>query len=151
LTAVVAIAALVAVANAGAYVQRHYLQKRYAGLDARDLLYIQANAFHDQRIGIAGFPIVYPFYGPDLDNRVKYLGVYAPDHSFGPPSTCPAWRRLLARGRYDLVVIEPQPLENTSRLIDWTISIPHSGLLLANGSGTTVRLPAQITDAGCPS
>lgn len=108
-------ACLVALAVAAGYpVQRHYLQRRYAdpGFAAPGL-----NAAFAWARDVSGARIAttstrqYPLFGADLSNRVQYVGVHTPHGGFVAPSTCRAWRRLLAAGDYDYVVASRDRLE----------------------------------------
>lgn len=148
LSAAVVIAGLLAVTNAGWFVQRDYLRDRYTGPDPRDQLAHVANLIRGERIGVAGFPMEYPFYGLRLDNQVEFIGVSARNHSFGPPRTCESWRRELVTGRYRYVVVEPQPVVDTKALLVWTASIPGSRVVMINRAGTMVSLPRHIE--ACP-
>lgn len=61
-----------------------------------------------KRIGLAGLgfgPVVYPMFGPRLRNEVEYVGPVI-DGMLRPYLRRSRFARALARGRYDLVVVQ---------------------------------------------
>jgi hypothetical protein len=71
-----------------------------------------AQTIRNARIGIAGFFSQYPFYGPDLSNRVQFIGDEDADGSFAPARDCTQWRELVDAGRFDYVVVAPYAAQN---------------------------------------
>lgn len=149
LVAALTVAGLLVAGGAGAVVQRHYVRQRFAASDRLDTLFAWAGTVHGQRIGVVGYPRMYPFFGPRLDNQVAYVGVAAPDRSFAAPTTCRGWRSALAAGGYGYLVIEPLAFEHTTRLLDWTTSLPGARVVRSNPAGTVISIPNTVTIAGC--
>jgi Glycosyltransferase family 87 len=137
---------------AGFFVQRHYLEHRYAGF--LQALGLPSEMAHT-RIGVLGITTSYPLYGGDLSNRVIYIGRHGPHGSFTREPSCAAWRRAVNAGRFRYLVIAPvtspdlpaqapkaPPIEAT-----WTDAVP----LRRIGRLTTIyRIDRPLDPAGCP-
>src|SRR5581483_9262925 len=149
LVAIVAAAAVLVAGNAGWFVQRDYLRHRYAGTGGRNQLARVGNGIHGQPVGVAGYPIEYPFFGPKLRNPVGFIGTSGPDHAFVPPPTCTAMLRAIAAGHYRYVVLEPQRGVNTFAMTIWTRTIPGTKVVFATGAGVVLAVPARIPTS-CP-
>jgi hypothetical protein len=107
----------------GYHGQRHYLATRYQpGLEpAADnpgfratpqwrRLQTWALGVRDASIGVVGPPAAfgqYVFYGPDLSNRVRYIGEPTPHGGLRPIGDCASWLRAIDRGGYRYVVVTP--------------------------------------------
>jgi hypothetical protein len=114
-----ALAALVVAAVALGYpVQRHYLNHRFANLTAAtsvpgmnlDDPYRWARGVTDSRIGLAGTTAGfagYGFYGPDLSNKVIYLGEDGPHGAFNAIPTCEGFREAVNAAELDYLVTSP--------------------------------------------
>jgi hypothetical protein len=114
-----ALAALaVAVIALGYPVQRHYLNHRFANLSAAtsipgmslDDAYRWARGIRDSRIGLAGTTAGfagYGFYGPDLSNRVVYLGEAGPHGAYNAIPTCEGFRAAVDAADLDYLVTSP--------------------------------------------
>jgi hypothetical protein len=114
-----ALAALAVAAVALGYpVQRHYLNHRFANLTAEtsipgmslDEAYRWARGVRDARIGLAGTTAGfagYGFYGPDLSNRVIYLGEPGPHGAFDAIPTCAGFRAAVNAAGLDYLVTSP--------------------------------------------
>jgi hypothetical protein len=113
------LAALVVATIALGYpVQRHYLNHRFAnlsaatsvpGMDLNDA-YRWARGVRDSRIGLAGTTAGfagYGFYGPDLSNRVFYLGELGPHGAFNAIPTCQGFREAVNTAELDYLVTSP--------------------------------------------
>ncbi|MBS1888819.1 MAG: hypothetical protein JSU06_16685 [Actinobacteria bacterium] len=115
-------AALAAVAVAavglGYPVQRHYLNHRFANLTAEtsipgmslDKAYRWARGVTGARIGLAGTTAGfagYGFYGPDLSNRVIYLGETGPHGAFNAIPTCGGFRAAVNAAEINYLVTSP--------------------------------------------
>lgn len=57
------------------------------------------------RIGITGEPGIAAFAGEQLGNRLTYLGRTTPQYGFEEFTDCRAWRRAVAAGRFDAIVV----------------------------------------------
>lgn len=79
-----AVAALVLFAllvGLGQLGQERFNDRRYVGLDP-SIDWINVNAPTDQRVGLAGEgvgPVIYPAFGPRLENDVEYIGPFVED------------------------------------------------------------------------
>jgi hypothetical protein len=114
-----ALAALAVAAVALGYpVQRHYLNHRFANLTAStsvpgmdlDAAYRWARGVRDSRIGLAGSTAGfagYGFYGPDLSNRVDYLGEPGPHGAYNAIPTCQGFRAAVNAAELDYLVTSP--------------------------------------------
>lgn len=114
-----ALAALALAAIALGYpVQRHYLNHRFANVSAAtsvpgmdlDDPYRWARGITDSRIGLAGTTAGfagYGFYGPDLSNKVIYLGEEGPHGAFNAIPTCEAFREAVNAAELDYLVTSP--------------------------------------------
>lgn len=109
--------ALVVVAI-GYPVQRDYLRDRFANTDSEasipgmrlDSAYRWARDVSDARIGLAGTTagfLGYGFYGTDLSNRVRYLGVEGPHGAFNAIPTCAEFRAAVNAADLDYLVTSP--------------------------------------------
>ncbi len=114
-----AVAALAVAAIALGYpVQRHYLNHRFANLTADtsipgmdlDDAYRWARGVTDARIGLAGTTAGfagYGFYGPDLSNRVVYLGEKGRHGAYNAIPTCQGFRAAVNGENLDYLVTSP--------------------------------------------
>ncbi|HEU4393776.1 MAG TPA: hypothetical protein VFR04_09115, partial [Solirubrobacterales bacterium] len=107
-----------AVVAVGYPVQRHYLDERFRNEVADesipgmhlDSAYRWARGIEDSRIGLAGTSAgfaQYGFYGPDLSNRVVYLGARGPHGAFNAIPTCSAFRVAVNAAELDYLVTAP--------------------------------------------
>ncbi len=149
--------ALVLAVGIGYPVQRHYLEQRYEdptfttpGLNAA---FAWARNISDARIATTSTR-QYPLFGTDLSNHVQFIGEERPHGGFEPPTTCPAWRRLLNDGAYDYVVttrdrLEPgkPPYPPQAR---WTAS-PGARVVLRKPPTVIFKLTAPLSPSSCPS
>src|SRR5262249_41279150 len=118
-------AAVLALAVAGRFVQRDYLDQRYSstapdyptteqpsvelgqGLGAA---YDWARTTHDQKVALSGTMgalFQYGLWGPDSSNDVRYVGHRGAHGSFTEIPECPEWIGALHDGNYDYVVTTP--------------------------------------------
>ncbi|MEK6250546.1 MAG: hypothetical protein AABM43_01175 [Actinomycetota bacterium] len=91
----------------GWFLQRSYLSHRYDGEDFRsaglNAAFEWANDQREQRIATT-LPIQYPLIGPDLSNRVTFVGRQHDDAGFTLIRGCRPLRAALAAGDYRFVV-----------------------------------------------
>jgi hypothetical protein len=108
----------IAVIAIGYPVQRDYLRDRFANTDPEasipgmhlDAAYRWARNVDDARIGLAGTTagfLDYGFYGTELSNRVRYLGVKGPHGSFNAVPSCAAFRAAVNEADLDYLVTSP--------------------------------------------
>jgi hypothetical protein len=92
------------------YADKHYTKSTlFLGEGGPQKAYDFARRQHDKRIGIVGSSEIifgqYGFYGGDLSNHVKYIGVPGPDGTYRLATTCEAFRREINAGDYDYVIM----------------------------------------------
>jgi hypothetical protein len=154
-------AALVALVVAIGYpVQRDYFRDRYAHFDGMDLAraYRWAERTEGRRIGLAGTTagfLQYGFYGPDLSNRVLYLGDIGPHGAFNAIPTCRAFRAAVNAAGLDYLVTSP--FLNFIHPSD-PVRSPEAGWLggqralrpiIRQGGVTVWRVGGRLDPAGC--
>jgi hypothetical protein len=150
-----------AVVAIGYPVQRDYLRDRFTHFDPSmnlDTAYRWANGVSDARIGLvgttAGF-LGYGFYGPDLSNRVRYLGVEGPDGAFNAIPTCRRFRDSVNRADLDYLVTAPflnfihpeDPLPSPETA--WLRGEPAVEVVNRDGPVTVWRVRGRLDPAGC--
>ena len=75
-----------------------------------DSAYRWARGVSDARIGLAGTTagfLEYGFYGTDLSNRVRYLGVEGPHGAFNAIPSCSEFRAAVNAADLDYLVTSP--------------------------------------------
>jgi hypothetical protein len=98
--------------------QRHYLEHRFENTAAGEGIpgmglnsaYRWAQGVEGARIGLAGTTAGfagYGFYGPDLSNRVIYLGEPGPHGAYNALPTCQAFRGAVDEADLDYIVTAP--------------------------------------------
>jgi hypothetical protein len=108
----------IAVVAIGYPVQRDYLRDRFLNADAEasipgmhlDSAYRWARGVNNSRIGLAGTTagfLEYGFYGTDLSNRVRYLGVEGPHGAFNAIPSCSEFRAAVNAADLDYLVTSP--------------------------------------------
>lgn len=148
---VVALGVLVIVLGAGFAAARHYLAHRYRYTSARlaatdprrralKRTFTLAQSWHGERVGIAGMDLQYPLYGADLSDVVAPLGVRTAHGGLRAPDSCAEWRRSVATGRFDILVVAPADSAQTTAPPEagWLRTDPAVHPLLVAGDGVTV-------------
>ena len=122
----------------GWQLQKIYRENRYAHPDrlmfadfpgGRPLgrAYVWARRVEDARIAVFGPYHQYPFYGPNLSNRIRYLLRRGANGDLERIASCREWTRALGQGRFDYLVITPvhYPWEAGGALpeLEWTRSM----------------------------
>jgi len=108
----------IAVIAIGYPVQRDYLRDRFLNADSEtsipgmhlDSAYRWAQGVSDARIGLAGTTagfLEYGFYGTDLSNRVRYLGIEGPRGAFNAIPSCSEFRAAVNTADLDYLVTSP--------------------------------------------
>ena len=98
--------------------QRDYLRDRFANADPQtaipgmrlDSAYRWARGVEDARIGLAGTSVGFlqhGFYGTDLSNQVRYLGVEGPRGAFNAIPECEEFRTAVNAAELDYLVTAP--------------------------------------------
>jgi hypothetical protein len=146
---------------AGYSLQRDYLRDRYsAGIPWAELdaSYHWAEGVSNARIGLTGTTagtLQYGYYGPDLSNRVVYLGEHGPHDAFNPIPDCAAFHEAVNDANLDYLVTSP--FLNYVRLSE-PIESPEARWLrgseaveaIETSAGVTVwRVLARLDPAAC--
>jgi hypothetical protein len=155
-----------AVVAIGYPLQRDYLQERFANSDpdtaipgmGLDSAYRWTRDVNDARIGLvgttAGF-LGYGFYGTELSNRVRYLGVEGPHGAFEPIPGCAGFRAAVNDA--DLRYLVTAPFLNFIHPGD-PIRSPEAGWLRGeravapierSGPVTVWRIRGRLDPDGC--
>ena len=150
--AVLCVAALVA----GYRVQRSYLEDRYAepsfttpGLDAafawtRDLADTSIATTTTRQ---------YPFWGTDLSNRVRFVGVERPSGGFVRPRGCAAFRRTVneLRPRYLVASLDrDEPGSEFPVEAAWVEGDPAAEVVLRRAPAVVFELDGPLATGACP-
>ena len=161
-TVVAAFAALaIAVVAIGYPVQRDYLRDRFADFDPQmhlDTAYRWADRTEDARIGLAGTTagfLQYGFFGKDLSNRVRYLGMKGPEAAFNAIPTCREFRAAVNDADLDYLVTAPflnfihpsDPI--TSPEASWLREERAVRRLSRDGPVSVWRVVGTLDPAGC--
>ena len=147
-------------------VQRDYLEDRFRNEDpARsipdfklDSAYRWARDVEDSRIGLAGTTagfLQYGFYGTDLSNRARYLGVRGPHRAFNAIPTCAEFRAVVNDAELDYLVTSPfLNFLNPSNPVSspearWLRGEKAVVPIKRSGPVTVWRVQNQLNPAGC--
>ncbi len=163
-----ALAALAVAAIAIGYpLQRHYLEGRFANDGPRDTripgmdldsAYRWARNVEDARIGLAGTTAGfagYGFFGPDLSNRVVYLGESGPHGAFNAIPTCRGFRAAVDAADLDYLVTSPflnflhpgKPIESPEAR--WLRGEDAVRPILREGPVTVWKVSGELDPAAC--
>ena len=134
---------------------RHYLANRYAqptalGTAVQAPIYQWAHHVHHEQIGIDGFLQQYPLYGPNLSNKVQYIGHSGPRGKFGEYAACSSWQRSVLTARYRYVVIAPT-FDSTPDppQVAYALALPGAKVALHRQSAWVFDLSDLRNQAGC--
>jgi hypothetical protein len=156
-----------AVVAIGYPLQRDYLGDRFHNdgpADERlpgyglDFAYPWAQDVHDARIGLAGTTagfLGYGFYGPDLSNRVVYIGEDGPQGAFNAIRTCRRFRAAVDDADLDYLVTSPflnflesdRPVPSPEA--GWLRGAPQVEPLERSGEFTIWRVRGRLDPAAC--
>jgi hypothetical protein len=156
----------IAVVAIGYPVQRDYLQSRFLNADPEtsipgmhlDSAYRWARDVSDARIGLAGTTagfLGYGFYGTDLSNRVRYLGVEGPHGAFNPLPTCAEFRTAVNAAGLDYLVTAPflnfiEPSKPVSSPeARWLRGEPAVAPIERSGPVTVWRVRSRLDPSAC--
>jgi hypothetical protein len=154
------------VAAVGYPVQRDYLEDRFRNDDPEraipgmglDSAYRWAGGVQDARIGLAGTTagfLQYGFYGPDLSNRVRYLGAKGPHGAFNAIPSCGEFRAAVNDAGLDYLVTAPflnfiQPQEPIrSPEAGWLSGEPAVERIDRSGGTAIWRIRGRLDPGGC--
>jgi hypothetical protein len=161
--ATLAVSLVLAGIAAGYLGTRAYLRHRYVskyGPSAIYKVWRWARGLHHVHIalvGTFGFFFGYPIWGLDDSNRVVYIGRRGSHGSFGPITSCRAWRKAVNRGRYQYIVTTARAVFFTRQLVhspevDWTRTDPAARLVLfPNRAIQVFRLTGPLHPDRCIS
>jgi len=160
-------AALALASVAIAYpVQRDYLRDRYLNADPEtsipgmhlDSAYRWARGVRDARVGLAGTTagfLEYGFYGTDLSNRVRYLGIEGPHGAFDAIPTCRRFRAAVNAADLDYLVTAPflnfihpgEPIASPEA--GWLRGEPAVTPVVRSGPATVWKVLGRLDPAAC--
>jgi hypothetical protein len=160
------VALAIAVVAIGYPVQRDYLRDRFLNADAEtsipgmhlDSAYRWARDVSDARIGLAGTTagfLEYGFYGIDLSNRVRYLGIKGPHGAFNAIPDCRDFRAAVNAADLDYLVTSPflnfiEPSKPVSSPeAGWLRGEPAVVPVERSGAVTVWRIRGRLDPAGC--
>jgi hypothetical protein len=147
-------------------VQRDYLRDRFLNADAQasipgmhlDSAYRWARGVSNSRIGLAGTTagfLEYGFYGTDLSNRVRYLGVEGPHGAFNAVPSCFEFRAAVNAADLDDLVTSPflnfiepgKPISSPEAR--WLRGEPAAVPIQRSGPVTVWRVRGQLDPSSC--
>ncbi len=154
------------VAAIGYPVQRDYLGDRFANANPDtsipgmhlDSAYRWARDVSNARIGLAGTTagfLQYGFYGTDLSNRVRYLGIEGPHGAFNAIQTCAGFRAAVNAADLDYLITAPflnfiEPGEPVpSPEAGWLRGEPAAVPIERDGTVTVWRVQGRLDPRGC--
>ena len=138
-----------------------YFDSRYTDFEPEAGLaepYRWANGIEDAEIGLAGTTAgfrQYGFFGPDLSNRLTYIGRGAPAGGFDVIRTCPEFRRAVNDEDLDYLVTSPflnfnedrQPIYSPER--DWVADDSSLSRVVGPGPVEVWRVEGRLDPAAC--
>jgi hypothetical protein len=156
----------IAVVAIGYPVQRDYLRDRFLNADVEtsipgmhlDSAYRWARGISDARVGLAGTTagfLEYGFYGTNLSNRVRYLGVEGPHGAFNAIPSCSEFRAAVNAADLDYLVTSPflnfiepgKPV--TSPEARWLRGEPAVVPIQRSGPVTVWRIRGRLDPGAC--
>ena len=125
--------------------------------------YTYIRAQHDKRIGISGSGEIffgqYGYYGKDLSNTVRYIGVPGPHGAYRLATTCREFRRQINAGDYDYIVISQFTQDSPDAdfrypIRAWTKDEPNLKLVVQEPTITpqpdyVYKVLGKVDPAGC--
>jgi hypothetical protein len=148
------------------YADKHYTRSTlFLGEGGPQKAYDFARRQHDKRIGIVGSSEIifgqYGFYGSDLSNHVKYIGVPGPNGTYRLATTCRAFRREVNAGDYDYVIMSAATQDSSQAeywypIYDWVKDDPALKLVIAEPDivpqpDYVFRVDGKLDPSACPS
>ncbi len=101
-------------------------------------------------VAVSGFPLTYPFLGPDLANTLRVPHVITADGGFRGHADCAGYRTDLAEHEVATVAVllggpTPAPPE-----LAWAVSDPSARVLASTARGVVVALDGPADPSTCP-
>lgn len=131
-----------------------YESNRYRHPEATDIpghavLFAAAQEVRDTTVAVSGYPLTYPFLGPDLSNTLHVPGTFRHDGAYLPHTTCEGYRADLADAGATVAAAlvggpEPEPEE-----VRWLTTDPSASVLAQTSRGVVVRLDAPPDPTAC--
>ena len=94
----------------------------------------------------------FPLYGPDLSNRVRFVGHRGAHGAFSVIATCREWRQAVTSGRFRYVVTAPgiatDPIPPATA---WTKDDPAARQVVDAGGVAVFELTGPLDPNTCPS
>jgi hypothetical protein len=132
-------------------VGRGYERDRYTSTaHPESVAFSWADTVHGAHLGLSGVMQAYPFVGTDITNRVDHIGLHDADRVFVVPPTCAEWRRAVARGGYDYVVLGPVYLKGETRFADSWLDASAMTKVLTAPPYRVYRVVSRPDPATCP-
>ncbi len=146
------------------YADHHYTKSTlFLGEGGPQEAYDFARRQHDKRIGIVGSSEIifgqYGFYGGDLSNSVKYIGVPGPNGTYRLATTCEAFRREINAGRYDYLIMSEATQDSPQAeywypIYNWVKDDPALKLVIAEPNivpqpDYVFKVNGKLDPAGC--
>jgi hypothetical protein len=146
------------------YADKHYTKSTlFLGEGGPQKAYDFARRQHDKRIGIVGSSEIifgqYGFYGGDLSNHVKYIGVPGPNGTYRLATTCRGFRREINAGDYDYLIMseftqDSPAAEYSYPIYEWVKDDPALKLVLAEPTivpqpDYVFKVNGKLDPAGC--
>jgi hypothetical protein len=146
------------------YADHHYTKSTlFLGEGGPQEAYDFARRQHDKRIGIVGSSEIifgqFGFFGGDLTNRVKYIGVPGPDGTYRLATTCQAFRRQINAGDYDYLIMSKYTQDSPAAeywypIYDWVKDDPALKLVVAEPKivpqpDYVFKVDGKLDPAGC--
>jgi hypothetical protein len=148
------------------YADHHYTKSTlFLGEGGPQEAYDFARRQHDKRIGIVGSSEIifgqYGFYGADLTNHVKYIGVPGPNGTYRLATTCQSFRRQINAGDYDYLIMSESTQDSPAAeysypIYSWVKDDPALKLVVAEPKivpqpDYVFKVNGRLDPAGCPS
>jgi hypothetical protein len=148
------------------YADHHYSKSTlFLGEGGPQEAYDFARRQHDKKIGIVGSSEIifgqYGFYGADLTNHVKYIGVPGPNGTYRLATTCQSFRRQINAGDYDYLIMSESTQDSPAAeysypIYSWVKDDPALKLVVAEPKivpqpDYVFKVNGKLDPAGCPS
>jgi hypothetical protein len=137
----------------GYHAQRAFGRDRYRDTAERlQAAYGWARGVRSAPVAFTGMITGFPLYGPDLSNRVQFVGHHGPHEAFSVITTCREWRQAVDAGRFRYVVTAPgiasDPIPPATA---WTKADPVAHQIVDQGGVAVFTLTGPLDPNSCPS
>jgi hypothetical protein len=142
---------LMVVGAIGYPAQRAFGRHRYADkVDSLSPAYMWAGGVRAAPVAITGIFTQFPLYGPDLSNRVQYMGHHGPHGAFSVIGTCREWRETVTKGRFRYVVTAPGiPTDPVPAAAAWTRTDPAAREIVSSDGVSVFALGGPLDPSRC--